>query len=703
MRWWRGFLTVAATLLAGAAHAAHAPASDWVRTDQTEVRLVAAASAVGRAETVRLGLLFRLKPGWKIYWRSPGAAGYPPRLDWTGSENLADAYISWPAPERFSVLGFNTLGYREEVVLPITARLAEVGEAVRLRAVLDYLTCDEVCIPYSTSLALDLPAGPAGPTEFTHLIDRYVARVPGSGEGQGLAIERAAATDTADGTVLEVVARSTRPFAGPDLFVEGPELLEFGAPAVELREAGRQAILRLPVNAVAGPVEGLVDSRITLTLADGDRAMEQAVTVLAGVGGNAALRALMGMLGLALVGGLILNLMPCVLPALSIKLLGVISHGGAERRQVRLGFLASSAGIVFSFLVLGGALVGAKAAGAEIGWGIQFQQPAFLVAMVLILTLFACNLWGLFEFRLPRAAADLAGRPGEAQGLGGHFLMGVFVTILATPCSTPFLGTAVGFALSRGAFEIFAIFAALGTGLALPYLVVSALPELATRLPRPGPWMVKLKWVLGFLLAATVLWLLTVLAVQVAAPAAYAVGGLMAAVTAVLWLRRRLPGRARLARPAALAMLAVLAFLAFLAPAWLPDGGPEFPEPARDAVWQPFDRQAIPELVRRGKTVFVDVTAEWCITCQANKVLVLDRHPVAGRLADSGVVAMRADWTRPNDAITAYLASFGRYGVPFNAVYGPGAPHGVALPELLTAGVVLDALAAAGGTATARR
>ena len=303
MRWWRGFLTVAATLLAGAAHAAHAPASDWVRTDQTEVRLVAAASAVGRAETVRLGLLFRLKPGWKIYWRSPGAAGYPPRLDWTGSENLADAYISWPAPERFSVLGFNTLGYREEVVLPITARLAEVGEAVRLRAVLDYLTCDEVCIPYSTSLALDLPAGPAGPTEFTHLIDRYVARVPGSGEGQGLAIERTAATDTADGTVLEVVARSTRPFAGPDLFVEGPELLEFGAPAVELREAGRQAILRLPVSAVAGPVEGLVDSRVTLTLADGDRAMEQAVTVLAGVGGDAALRALMGILGLALVAG----------------------------------------------------------------------------------------------------------------------------------------------------------------------------------------------------------------------------------------------------------------------------------------------------------------------------------------------------------------------------------------------------------------
>jgi len=272
-------------------------------------------------------------------------------------------------------------------------------------------------------------------------------------------------------------------------------------------------------------------------------------------------------LAVAVLGGLILNLMPCVLPVLSIKLLSVVKHGGGKKRAVRLNFLATSAGILAAFLGLAGILVGLKAGGAAVGWGIQFQQPWFLVAMIIVLTLFASNLWGFFEFRLPAWVGKLSDHP--SHGLGGHFLSGAFTMLLSTPCSAPFLGTAIGFALARGPGEIFAIFTALGLGLAIPYLFIAAAPGMATRLPRPGPWMEKLRHVLGYALAATVLWLLMVLYSQTGMVAAAAVGFLMSAAGLVLYLRRRLGAKAH----ATFLALAALSLTAFAAPEMLKSGG----------------------------------------------------------------------------------------------------------------------------------
>ena len=389
-----------------------------------------------------------------------------------------------------------------------------------------------------------------------------------------------------------------------------------------------------------------------------------------------------------------------MLPVLSIKLLGVIGHGGGEARTVRLSFIASAAGIIFSFLVLAGALVLLKASGAAVGWGIQFQQPWFLIAMSLVIVLFACNLWGFFEVRLPQGLADLGEHGSRAQGLGGHFLSGAFATLLATPCSAPFLGTAVGFALARGAGEIFAVFTALGVGLALPYMVVAAAPGLATRLPRPGSWMVTLKIILGFALGATAVWLLSVLTAQVGAAGALAVGALLGGVCGVLYLYHRRPRR--LGRAAA-AIVAVLAVTAFAVPRGFSSPPPTLPDAAQmDAdknLWAPFDEAAIPGLVAAGKTVFVDVTADWCITCQINKSFVLLKGEVLRRLSGDAVVTMQADWTRPDDGIARYLARFGRYGIPFDAVYGPGVPDGAPLSELLSVDAVLDALDRAAGAA----
>jgi suppressor for copper-sensitivity B len=424
--------------------------------------------------------------------------------------------------------------------------------------------------------------------------------------------------------------------------------------------------------------------------------METAATVNAGGAsgvGLAGTRGLIAILGFALVGGLLLNLMPCVLPVLSLKLLSVVSHGGSAPREIRAGFLASAGGILFSFLVLAGAAIALKLSGSAVGWGIQFQQPLFLVFMVVLITGFAANLWGLFEIPLPRAIADIAVGGHNHDGkhstsLGGHFATGALATLLATPCSAPFLGTAVGFALARGPLEILAVFTALGLGLALPYLLVAAYPALASRMPRPGRWMLVLRRVLGGTLALTGVWLLSVLAVQVSPAAALAVGALMAAFTLVLAIRKRLPGRARIAGGA---LAAVLALTAFGLPLTL-DRHASQAAAAIDARWTPFDKAAIAGQVAAGRTVFVDVTADWCITCQANKKLVLTRGAVAERLFGKDIVPMRADWTRPDDRIAAYLAEHGRYGIPFNVVYGPGAPNGIPLPELLTEASVMDAL-----------
>lgn len=699
LRWARGLARPAAlaALWLLAAAAAEAPAqaasSSWVTSPQTRVRLIAATAGVGGSRTLRLGLHFRLQPGWKIYWRSPGDAGYPPRLDWSGSENLAGAVLLWPVPQRFSVLGFTTLGYKNEVVLPVVATIMDPSRGARLRATVDFLSCDAICVPQQAKLVMDLPAGPAQNTRYAHLIGKFAARVPNNGPASGLSVESVRVSGGGATATLLVSVRGREKLEAPDLLVEGPRFLEFGKPTVRLSDGGHAALLTVSVKALSKKPPELRGAVLTLTVIDGERALE--VTALAKGDVNSGARggrSLLVVLGLALLGGLILNLMPCVLPVLSLKLLGMVSHGGGERRVVRRRFLASATGIVTSFLALAGFLALVRAAGGSVGWGIQFQEPMFLVAMVVILGLFAANLWGLFELRLPAALNGRLAGAGGKDGLGGDFMTGAFATLLATPCSAPFLGTAVGFALSAGLVETFAIFAALGVGMALPYLLVAAAPGLATALPRPGPWMIKLKAVLGGALAVTAIWLLSVLATQTGANVAWAVAALMLAALGVLWLRRRAP---LFAGRRGVVWLVVLIGLSFAAPGRF--GGDLPAATAMDTEWQRFDRAAIATLVSQGKTVFVDVTADWCLTCKANKSLVLGRGDVAARLADGRIVKMVADWTRPNEDIAAYLAAYGRYGIPFNVVYGPGAPDGIVLPELLTSGSVLAALDRAGG------
>lgn len=636
----KAVVLAAATMAAmvGGAWAAEPGASDWAKTETGQVRLVAATTAVGDASSLKMGLHFRLEQGWKIYWRTPGDAGYPPKVDWAGSDNIGTPVLSWPAPKRFQLAGLQNHGYSGEVVLPLDVPVTRPGAPVTVAASLDYLACAQICVPMQASLRLDLPAGSPVPSVFVHDIGRFVALVPGDGARHGLGVDKVEAVGEGDGATLRVTVAASEKFEHPDLFVEPAELGSFEAPRVTLSDGGRRAVIEAAV--VKGTLrQPLAGAPLTITLVDGNRSMEAAVTPAPGTAApDGAGGTLLPMLLVALLGGVILNLMPCVLPVLSIKLLGALSHGGAERGHVRASFLASAAGIVASFLAMAGMAVAVKAAGHAVGWGIQFQQPAFLAVMIALLLAFAANLWGLYEIRLPSALLNAGPSGVSHHTLLGHFLSGAFATLLATPCSAPFLGTAIGFALARGPAEIVAIFAALGLGMAVPFLGVAVWPDLARRLPKPGKWMVTVKKVMGLALAGTALWLGTVLAAQTILP---------------------------------------------VSPAAADKAG---------VAWTAFDQGAIRRAVAEGKVVFVDVTADWCITCKVNKAAVVERGAVAARLNGGGVIPMRADWTKPDEAIARYLASFGRYGIPFNAVYGPGAPDGIALSELLTEAEVLAAL-----------
>ena len=401
-------------------------------------------------------------------------------------------------------------------------------------------------------------------------------------------------------------------------------------------------------------------------------------------------RGLLWILALGLLGGLILNAMPCVLPVLSIKVFSLVKHANLGRREVATAGLATTSGILASFWALAAAAVLARNAGAAVGWGLHFQQPAFVALLAVVVVLFSLNLWGIFEIQLPGRLATAAGG-STREGIAGHFVTGLFATLMATPCSAPFLGTAVGFALGQPALTVFAVFTAVGIGMASPYLLLAAWPNAARLLPKPGMWMVRLKGVMGFLLAGAAVWLFYVLAQQVSAASLALVQLGLLLLALVVWLGRG--ARAGAPRAAAIAATVIVAAgTVWAAGAAPPARRGTLAEPPRGLIaWQPFERAKAEQLAAAGTLVFVDVTADWCVTCKVNERLVLDTPEVAGAFDRNGVVAMRADWTTRDRGIADFLAAHGRYGIPFYMLYRPGEePH--VFPELLTRDLVIGAL-----------
>lgn len=665
-----------ATLSAGTA--GYAATSDWIGDSHAAVRLITRVDSIA-SDKVDAGIEFRFADGWHGYWRTPGDAGIAPQIDWSQSSNIADAYVTWPAPHRLVIDGLQNSIYEGQIILPVQFRIKDPDANAKIAIEVTYAACSDVCVPYHSTLSLPLRSGAGTPSAEAALFAQADARVPTTPQSAGITVVSTVIEGEPSKPTLKVLLRSSRPFAHPDLFVEGAGDGIPAAPEVALEDGGRSAHLT-----VALPLSPSSMRPLTLTLIDWDRAAEFSM-----VGSNEPTSPGLGTFAAvlsALLGGLILNLMPCVLPVLSIKLFAFTRYARDGLRTVRLGAMASAAGITFSFVLIALSLIVLKSSGAALGWGIQFQQPWFLAGMAVLTTLFAASFFDLLPISTPFSVTTFAA-VGTRHVLFESFLVGAFATLLATPCSAPFVGTAVGFALTRGPSEILIIFFSLGIGMSLPYLMAAIFPGSVKWLPRPGRWMMILRGVLGVLLLGTAAWLLFVLW--------RTAGDLIATATTLLLIfllgfRSVLPlldGTIlnRWSRSVT-TTLAVAPLALSIASAYPPS------QPSSEAQWQRFDPVALQHFVDQGKTVLVDVTATWCLTCKLNEAAVFDDSDVRERLRRSGIVRMRADWTRSNPEIAAYLQRYARFGIPLDVVYGPNRPHGEPLPELLTPAILKRAL-----------
>lgn len=657
--------------------ATQAADSGWLQSPQNDHAQVRLRADTSNGDETRVLLAVELEKGWKTYWRSPGEGGIAPAITWQG--NPPPATWFWPTPQRFDVAGISTQGYQQRVTLPIVLKGA-VPQQLEGRLTLS--TCSNVCILTDYPFKLDLTT-PADP-KFNHDFAQAMGQVP---IASGLVDSLRAGYRNGE---LQISAERTAGWQQPELFFDTLAGADLGKPTVSSDGESLQA--RVPVSDGWGDAApDLLGKQLRLVISDGGIAQEATLTI----GGPLALSSTVAFplwqaVLMALAGGFILNLMPCVLPVLGMKLGSILQVEQRDRRSVRWQFLASSLGIVVSFMALALLMTLLRLSNHALGWGIQFQNPWFIGFMVLVTLLFSANLFGLFHLQLSSSLnTKLATHNG--RGLSGHFWQGAFATLLATPCSAPFLGTAVAFALAAPLPVLWGMFVALGIGMSLPWLLIAAWPALALRLPRPGRWMNGMRLALGLLMLVSSLWLLSLMTNHIGVKPTLIVGAiLLLGLLLAVWQRLG-------ARSAGIATASVLVVggLALLVGSLTAN---QWRQPLHDNIaWQPLSEQAIAQALADNKRVFVDVTADWCVTCKANKYNVLLRDEVQKALSAEDVVALRGDWSRPSESISTFLQQRGSVAVPFNQIYGPGSPDGEVLSPLLTREAVLQALSTAKG------
>jgi thiol:disulfide interchange protein DsbD len=681
-------------LLLIAAKATAAP----VQQPHSRAELVAERMALVPGQASAVALRLTLEPHWHVYWKNPGDAGMPTSVAWTLPDGFAAGPIQWPAPTRIPVPPLVSYGYENEVwlITDIQApKSLRSGTQVRIAGKADWLVCKEICLPASADLDVSLPvATDATPDpRYADAFARTRAALPGSADGWRLSAY-------ARGEHYVLRAEPPRDLAGSiralTFFPEREGMVDNAKPQTYAVHGGT-AELRIPLPRQAiGETAALTGVLVAQRSSGAARAIDIDVTLgpapaePAGSATGAPLGLIVA-LGLAFAGGLILNLMPCVFPVLAIKVLGVIQQAHGDARRLRTHGVLFAAGVLLSFWAIAGLLLGLRGQGAALGWGYQLQSPLVVTGLALLFFVLALNLSGVFQvgYGVQSAAGALRARGAHADAL----LSGLVATLVATPCTAPFMGAALGYALVQPALHAMLVFTALALGIALPYVLLCFVPALVRRLPRPGRWMETLKQVLAFPLYATVVWLLWVLGQQTGIDGtARLLAGLLAIAAGLWalghWSASHRPAARLASRAAAFALAAAGLALA------LPDGSaPQAgARPDTRQGWNAWSEAAVRAGLARGAAVFVDFTAAWCVTCQVNKRLVLQSDEVAGRFEALGVERLRADWTNRDPAITAALERLQRSGVPVYALYLPGRAAPILLPEVLTRRIVLDAL-----------
>ena len=709
-------LLLALLVLPSLLRAAESPA---VKNGSVTVTLVSDSAAITPGQPFTIALRMQHEPHWHSYWINAGT-GYPTSLVWTLPAGFTASEIQWPTPHivqdtagKITGNGYNDENY---LLVTITPPLTLApGADIKLTAVAEWLMCKDVCMPGDAKLAITFPVAAAGANDpaakWTAAIAAIRGKLPKPATDWIVTATRTDQTAT-----LRLTPKPGTTHQPTDLhFFATDGYTDYSQPNTVTRENDAW-VITAPLDAAAdkattkltgvlasanGWSDGASYGGLAIDVAFSDSmsaSTSASVSQLSTLNSQpqAAPGSLLGTLLLAFVGGLILNLMPCVFPVLGIKILGFVNQSGNDRKKIMAHGLVFALGVLVSFWALAGVLLVLRAGGSQLGWGFQLQSPAFVFGMAVFMLIFALNLSGLFEVGL--SATGAGANLQMKEGFGGSFFTGALATLVATPCSAPFLAPALGAALSLSAFESILIFTAIAIGLALPYLLLSIFPQAIKLLPRPGAWMETFKQFMAFPLYATVGWLLWVLAGQTKdddnALLLIAFGFVIVAMAA--WVYGRFgqahgkPSRQLAGRVLAAALLA-----GGLYTGWPKTAGAAPTDGSYQVAWEKWSPEAIAAAQAAGKFVYVDFTARWCATCQTNKAAVFHDNAVLAELKQKNVVLLRGDWTNRDPKITAELARWNRSAVPFNLVYAPGRKDPVVLPELLTAGKVLDAFAQA--------
>ena len=661
--------------------------------------LVADTSAVVAGKPFKVGLLLHMVPGWHTYWKFPGDAGIPTDVKWTLPAGWNVGEIRWPVPLKLEEPGdIQIYGYRDEVLLiqQVTPSNTAAESVLHLAAEASWLVCEKICIPGNAKLKLDLPFGPKSIPANRDLFDRFEKQLPRTWPNDSVA--RWSMTD--NGARLVVESRDITRYRTIDFYPDPRPDVVVGHPVLESRETN-SVTLRIPIESGNKSLSGL--NGILVLGNDPDEAERTGWVVAAATPSSAWTKATREGHGLAtllffgFLGGLILNLMPCVLPVISLKIFGFIRQAGQGRRSILHSGLAFTAGIFAWFIVLGVVVVALKSAGHQVSWALQFTNSYFVFGMSVLVLVFALNLFGVFEVSLPSGATQRMAELGDYEGEVGSFFQGVFATLLATPCTAPYLGTALGFAFSQSGLVIMAMFLAIALGMALPYLVLAAQPGWVRLLPRPGPWMNHLKQAMGFFLLATLVFLLYVIGAQRGLDGLIWTCAFLLIVSLVCWIKGVfvVPTASTGTRLVALVAMAVLLVTgaAYCIGAKFRASQPAIAAEAT-AGWQNFSSERLQSELQRGNPVFIDFTAAWCLNCKFNEAHVLEDPAVRAAFRDRKVTKLRADWTNGDPVITRFLQHFGRAGVPLYVLYAGNSEEPVVFPELLTKTLVLQKLEA---------
>ncbi len=684
--------------------------------------LVSEVSSIQPGTPFTVAVRFEMDPGWHNYFVNSGDTGLPTEIEWHLPEGFETGDFHWPVPSQYRAGPLLDYVYGDGLALMLEVTPPtdlSPGESVQLRARVDWLICESICDPDFAEVSLTLPVSvetPQPDPDWTGLFREARNRLPRAVEGW------AAEAEVMEGGYRLTVRGADGGPVAPDsvyFFSYEGEVVEPAAPQL-LSTEGSSLTLELPASTygteVASTLHGILKAEDGSSWSEADAVEGLVIDVpVTGApppqeaGAEAAgadpgqIDASPGQLSapetqgvtlalalvFALFGGILLNLMPCVFPILSLKILGAASQGGEDRTRVRNQGLVFALGVVLSFLVLAGVLIVLRAGGAQLGWGFQLQSPTFVAFMAALFFAIGLNLMGLFE--IGASLTRVGGKIGESGSYGESLASGVLATIIATPCTAPFMGAALGFALTRSIPETLLIFGFLGFGMALPYLVLSLAPGLLERLPRPGPWMETLRHVLAFPMFATVIWLIWVFGQQTGVGGATYLLSALLLVTAAGWM----VGRWHRTDLRSGVLARVVSALVLVAAIGLIARGSAQQAPLMEVGegWLPFSPEEVDATLAQGRPAFVDFTAAWCLTCQVNERVVLDTETVQEAFRERNVALYKADWTRYDPVITDALQALGRSGVPVYALYdgNPGAAP-ILLPAILTEQIVLDAL-----------